>query len=75
MTSVIFKSDEWTRYLPVIYNDHSFADVTLVCEGKQVLVHRSILASISPFFRDLLANFETSLAPIILLEGFRYCFL
>ncbi len=66
------KSYEWTRALPELYNNHVHADVTLVCEGKSVLVHRSILASLSPLFSQLLVGCESCVEPVILLEGFRY---
>ena len=36
-------------------SDEDFADVTLVCEdGTQIMTHRVILASSSPFFMDML---------------------
>lgn len=70
--SVCFKFFEWTRCLPKIYTSQSHADVTLVCEGKKILLHRSVLASISPFFNELLSNRESSVhPPVILLEGFK----
>ena len=36
-------------------SDEDFADVTLACEdGTQIMTHRVILASSSPFFMDVL---------------------
>ena len=36
-------------------NDRDFADVTLACEdGTQIETHRVILASTSPFFKEML---------------------
>lgn len=74
--TVNFKSYKWTHYLPLMYKNQSHADVTLVCEGQQILLHRSVLASLSPFFEQLLNSCESSLhPPVILLEGFRFAFL
>ena len=36
-------------------NDQDFADVTLACEvGTQIETHKVVLASLSPFFMELL---------------------
>ena len=49
--------------------DRNFADVTLACEdGKQVEVHKVILASSSPFFKNLLGRNKHS-HPLIYMRG------
>ncbi|KAI9559070.1 putative longitudils lacking protein [Daphnia sinensis] len=67
-----FKSYDWTSNLSAMYRNHSHADVTLVCEGKKILAHRSVLASLSPLFGQLLLGCESSAEQLIFLEGFRY---
>ena len=50
-------------------NEKDFADVTLVCEdGKQVEAHKVILASTSPFFKNLLNRNKHS-HPLIYMRG------
>lgn len=67
-----FKSYDWTSSLSAIYRNHSHADITLICEGEKILVHRSVLASLSPLFGQLLMSCESSVEQVIFLEGFRY---
>ena len=51
------------------YQNEAFADVTLSAEGRLIQAHRVILASCSPYFRDVLFGFEnTDKHPIILLK-------
>merc|ERR1712016_101802 len=53
---------QWNDYKDIVSsafgslrNNHDFADVTLACEnGNQFEVHKVILASCSPFFKNLL---------------------
>jgi hypothetical protein len=68
-----FKSyvDSWTRNLSAMYNDQCHADVTLICEGNKILAHRSVLATLSPLFSQLLLGCESLVEPTIFLEGFR----
>lgn len=68
-----FKSldDLWTRNLLAMYNNQCHADVTLICEGKQILVNRSVLAALSPLFTQLLLGCDSHVEPVIFLEGFR----
>lgn len=66
-----FTSYDWTSNLSAMYRNHSHADVTLICEGEKIFVHRSVLASLSPLFGQLLMGSESSAEQIILLEGFR----
>ena len=41
--------------------DRDFADVTLACEdGQKIEAHKVILASSSPFFKNLLKKEQTS---------------
>ena len=50
-------------------NEKDFTDVTLVCEdGKQVEAHKVILASSSPFFKNLLNRNKHS-HPLIYMRG------
>ena len=50
-------------------NDQDFADVTLVCEdGTQIQTHKVILASSSPFFREMLRRTKH---PLIYMRGVR----
>ena len=45
-------------------NDQDFADVTLVCEdGTQIQTHKVILASSSPFFREMLKRNKHDYTP------------
>merc|ERR1712204_165275 len=51
--------------------DREFADVTLACEdGQQVEAHKVILASSSPFFRDLLRRNKHP-HPLIYMTGLK----
>ncbi|XP_057369580.1 modifier of mdg4-like [Daphnia carinata] len=67
-----FKSYDWTSNLSAMYRNHSHADITLICEGEKILVHRSVLASLSPLFSQLLMGCDSSVEQVIFLEGFRY---
>ena len=50
-------------------DDTDFADVTLACEdGKQVEVHKVILASSSPFFQNILRK-NKHIHPLIYMRG------
>ena len=50
-------------------NDHDFADVTLACEdGKHLEAHKVILASSSPFFKNLLQRHKHN-HPLIYMRG------
>ena len=49
--------------------DNDFADVTLACEdGKQVEVHKVVLATSSPFFQKLLKR-NKHVHPLIYMRG------
>ena len=51
--------------------DNNFADVTLVCEdGQQVEAHKVILATSSPFFKQLLERNKHP-HPLIYMRGTR----
>ena len=51
--------------------DKDFTDVTLVCEdGKQVEVHKMILASSSPFFQNILRKNKHT-HPLIYMRGMK----
>ena len=51
--------------------DKDFTDVTLVCEdGKQVEVHKVILASSSPFFQNILRK-NKHIHPLIYMRGMK----
>jgi len=52
--------------------DGEFADVTLACEdGQQVETHKVILASASPFFRNLLRKNKHP-HPLVYMSGLKY---
>ena len=49
-------SFEATKTLRSLFDQPDFSDVTLVCEDqKQILAHKAILASGSPFFKNILS--------------------
>ena len=51
--------------------DKDFTDVTLVCEeGKQVEVHKVVLASSSPFFQNILRK-NKHIHPLIYMRGMK----
>ena len=51
--------------------DKDFTDITLVCEdGKQVEVHKMILASSSPFFQNILRKNKHT-HPLIYMRGMK----
>ena len=51
--------------------DKDFTDVTLVCEdGKQVGVHKVVLASLSPFFQNILTK-NKHIHPLIYMRGMK----
>ena len=52
-------------------NDHNFADVTLVCEDRtQIVTHKVILASSSPFFMKILKKNKHP-HPLIYIRGLK----
>ena len=52
-------------------NDQDFADVTLVCEdGTQIVTHKVILASSSPFLMEILKKNKHPL-PLIYMRGLK----
>merc|ERR1712129_253844 len=56
----------------VLYSDHEFTDVTIVCdEDKQVEAHKVILSSSSKFFRRILLR-NPHQHPLIYLKGVAY---
>ena len=49
--------------------EESFSDVSLLCsDGRRLVAHRVVLASSSPFFRDILQSIEHP-HPVIYLRG------
>lgn len=51
----------------------TFVDVTLSCEGAEVVrAHRLLLAACSPYFRRLLAGLASHHHPVILLRDVRH---
>ena len=48
--------------------DHDFTDVTLACEDGQVDVHKLVLISSSPFFKNLLKRNKHN-HPLIYMKG------
>ena len=51
--------------------DQDFADVTLACEdGQQILAHKVILASSSPFFMDVLRRNKHP-HPLVYMRGIK----
>ena len=67
---------QWNEFQSVIGSafadlreDKDFTDVTLVCEdGKQIEVHKLVLVSSSPFFKDLLKRNKHA-HPLIYMKG------
>ena len=52
-------------------NDKDFTDVTLACEdGQHIAAHRTVLASSSPFFRELLKKHKHP-HPLIYMKGIK----
>ena len=51
--------------------DHDFTDVTLACEDGQVDVHKLVLISSSPFFKNLLKRNKHN-HPLIYMKGIRF---
>ena len=55
----------------VLRNDQDFADVTLACEdGTQIMAHKVVLASSSPFFMEILKKNKHS-HPMIYMRGLK----
>ena len=54
-----------------IRSDNDFFDVTLACEGDQVVAHKVILAACSPFFREVLRR-NPHHHPLLYLRGIRH---
>ena len=55
----------------VLRNDRDFADVTLVCEdGTPIETHKTVLASASPFFMDILKKNKHP-HPMIYMRGLK----
>ena len=55
----------------VLRNDQDFADVTLVCEdGTQIETHKTVLASSSPFFMEILKKNKHP-HPMIYMRGLK----
>ena len=55
----------------VLRNDQDFADVTLVCEdGTQIETHKTVLASSSPFFMEILKKNKHP-HPMIYMKGLK----
>ena len=55
----------------VLRNDQDFADVTLACEdGTQIMTHKVVLASSSPFFMDILKKNKHP-HPLIYMRGLK----
>ena len=55
----------------VLRNDQDFADVTLACEdGTQIMAHKVVLASSSPFFMEILKRNKHS-HPMIYMRGLK----
>ena len=51
--------------------DNDFTDITLACEdGKQIEAHKVVLASSSPFFRELLRR-NRNLHPLVYMKGLK----
>ena len=51
-----------------IREEQDFFDVTLACEDEQLKAHKVILASCSPFFKEILKR-NTHDHPLIYLKG------
>ena len=60
-----------TLSFKALRNDKEFTDVTLACEdGQQIEVHRTVLATSSPFFMELLKTHKHS-HPLIYMRGIK----
>ena len=70
---------EWKHYENTVqssfqnlYNDETFTDVTLVCEGdKSVQAHKVVLQEVSDFFSEIL-KLNSNPKPLIYLQGISY---
>jgi len=71
MLATFKRTHGWSYSLKETYCKQLHADVTIISEGRKLLVHRSVLASLSPFFKTLLSSNETN-EPVISMEGFKY---
>ena len=60
-----------TKAFGLMWEDSDFSDVTLACEdGKQIRVHKLVLASSSEFFHNLLKTNQHS-HPLIVMRGIK----
>jgi len=70
--STIINPIWWTNSLGSMYQRGEHTDVNLVVEGKNIAVHRSVLAALSPLFHQLLENKIELQDTTIILDDFRY---
>ena len=59
---------EWSKMLHSAFRHQLHADVTIVCEGKQIRAHRSVLAALSPFLKHILLTADATVEPLIILS-------
>ena len=68
--------DKTSSFLQDVKISGDFSDVTLVCgDGKQIEAHRIILASASPFFKEMFRRVTkiSHTHPLIYISGLKFC--
>lgn len=67
----IFKNRHYRDTFKSLRANGEFCDVTLMCENWSIRAHKSILASASPYFHEVLNGVSTA-SPIIIINDVRY---
>ena len=66
-------SKHLTETVQEMFEDKSFANVTLVCEGqRQLRAHKFVLSACSSVFKSILKYNSAESNPLIILRGIRY---
>ena len=66
-------SKHLTETVQEMFEDKSFANVTLVCEGqRQLRAHKFVLSACSSVFKSILQYNSAESNPLIILRGIRY---
>ena len=74
MIIIVFKGmslKEMLKNLQKFQTDNNFCDVTLVCEDKQIKLHKLIISSFSPVLRNIL-KINQATHPLIYLRKVKY---
>ena len=68
-----FHKNNFIENLQVFCNSTQFTDVTLVCDGKQLLqAHKIVLSACSPVFKDIFSSNQNQDNSIIFLDGINF---